>query len=210
MNRLSGLLSNVKPGLRFLISGAIAAVISTIIFTVIHDLFISDIWFSLVMMSIAAVACGVCLSWSYIFLFKLATVKTWIQYNLIYDLMLMLLGLVSVLVFEPITTVAAAIAANEPPTELILKALPMTALFTLLMAIVINQLYGRTWRLFGIILITCIILVSLLGLNVSAIGLVSFAGSSIFLIFKLFLLILVLNIVFVAVFILLERKTLLN
>ncbi len=49
-------------------------------------------------------------------------------------------------------------------------------------------------------------LVILRGLNVSAIGLVYIPGGSVYLIVELFGLILVINVVYVAVFIALERK----
>jgi len=195
---------------KLLFSGAIAGAISTILFTIIHHILISDIWFSIGIMLIAGVLCGVCMAWSYKQCFGSLTILNWLKYNTLYTILIMLLGLVSVIVFEPITTVAAAIAANKPPTELIMKALPMTAVYTLFMAITVHQIYDGNRKYFGVILINCIILVALLGLNVSSIGLVSFAGSSLFLIVKLFLLILVLDVFFVTTFILLERKTFLH
>ena len=109
----------------------------------------------------------------------------------------MLLGLISIIVYDPITTVAAAIAANEPPLELIGNALPMTLIFTCLMAIVISMIYQASFSNFFIILITCFVVVGLLGLNISIIGLVSFSGSTVYLILKLFLLVLTINTVYV-------------
>jgi hypothetical protein len=194
-----------KSRLRYIITGAISGIISTLLFTIIHHIFISDIWFSIVIMLAAGIFCGACVAWCYSQLDCRKSLWSWIRYNLLFDILLMLLGLVSVLVFEPITTVAAAIAANGPPNALIKQALPLTAVYTLLMSIIIHQLYGKKWKDFGLIFLTCIIVVTLLGLNISVIGLVSFAGSSIFLIIKLFVLILVINTSYVSVFALFEK-----
>jgi Mg2+/citrate symporter len=55
---------------RFLLSGVIAGAASTLVFTAIHHLFISNIWFSLLPMLIAGALCGLCLAWSYGRLFR--------------------------------------------------------------------------------------------------------------------------------------------
>lgn len=82
-----------------------------------------------------------------------------------------LLGAASVLIFEPVTTLVALVTFNSPPTELIDQAMPMTIAFTLGMAVLITWLYGRSIRTFPAVLIICAVLVTLLGLNFSAIGL---------------------------------------
>jgi hypothetical protein len=121
--------------------------------------------------------------------------------------MFVLLGGVSVLVFEPVTTIAALVAANAPPDHLFRQAMPLTIVFTLLMAAAIGKLYARNWSHYAAILLTCSVLVMLLGLNVSAIGLVSIPRSSLYLIVELMGLIVALNIAFAVVFAGLERRT---
>ena len=103
-------------------SGAISGIISTFIFTIIHDIFISDIWYSFFIMAIAGIICGVCISISYGLLFKKPSIGSWFRYNLIFIAMFLLLGVASVLIFEPITTVAALMQANDRPDELINQA----------------------------------------------------------------------------------------
>jgi hypothetical protein len=112
-------------------SGAVAGALSAFAFAIIHDVFISDIWFSLVMMMVAAALCGVCIGWSYGLLVEAPSVGSWLRYNMLYVAMFVLLGAASVLVFEPVTTIAVLVAANEPPGELIRQAMPMTVVFTL-------------------------------------------------------------------------------
>lgn len=191
---------------RFLWSGAAAGAASAFVFTIIHDLFISDIWFSVLFMMIAGAVCGLCLGWTYNLLFEAPSIGSWVRYNLLYVAMFGLLGAVSVLVYEPVTTMAAVVTANAPPNDLFAQAMPLTVGFTVAMSLFVNGLYGRSWWHFAAILLTCTLLVLLLGLNVSAIGLVYIPSSSVYLIAELFGLILVLNVVYVAVFIAFERK----
>jgi hypothetical protein len=71
-------------------------------------------------------------------------------------------------------------------------------------------LHRRNWLRAGAVLLTCTVLVLLLGLNVSAIGLVTIPRGSVYLVAELFGLILALNVVYMAVFIGLERKSLIS
>ena len=191
-------------------SGAIAGALAALAFAVIHDIFISDIWFSLLIMMGAGAICGLCIGWSYALLTKVPSIGSWWRYNMLYVALLALLGIISVLVFEPTTTMAALIEANAPPDKLIGQALPMTALFTLLSAVLISLLYRQSWRHFGVILLTCILLILFLGLNVSVIGLVAIPRGSLYLVLEFFGLIMAINVVYAAVFTVLERKCLLK
>lgn len=202
--------ANYTDNGRLAVSGAIAGAVSAFVFTIIHDIFISDIWFSLVMMLVAGALCGLCVSWSYALLVDVPSLRGWLGYNLLYVGMFILLGLVSVLIFEPVTSMAAVVAANAPPDELIGQALPLTAVFTLAMAVLISLLFGRSRVQFAVVLLTCVVLVLLLGLNVSVIGLVNIPRGSLYLVLEMFGLIIVLNVVYAAVFTVLERKSLLR
>jgi nitrate reductase gamma subunit len=110
-----------------------------------------------------------------------------------------------VLFFEPLTTMAAVVTLNGPPTALIDQAMPMTIVFTLGMAVLITLLYGRSLTKFFAVLLTSAVLVALLGLNVSAIGLVDIPSGSLAVIAELFGLIVALNAVYVIVYVVLER-----
>ena len=90
---------------RSLAAGAIAGATSAITFTALHQLIISNIWFSLVPMLVAGAVCGACLAWSYGCLFAQPSASTWWWYNLAYVALLALLGLTSIALFEPITTI---------------------------------------------------------------------------------------------------------
>jgi hypothetical protein len=191
-------------------SGAIAGALSAFAFAVIHYIFISDIWFSLVMMMVAGALCGSCIAWSYALLNKAPSAASWWTYNMLYVALLALLGVVSILVFDPTTTMAALVAANAPPDQLIGQALPLTAVFTLFAAVLICLLYRASWRHFGVVLVTCTFLIALLGLNVSVLGLVSIPRGSLYLVMEFFGLIFFINVVYATLFMVLERRFLLR
>jgi hypothetical protein len=195
---------------RYVRSGAVAGAVSAFTFVIIHHLVISNIWFSLPLMMVAGAICGLCVGWTYGLLFDGPSAGSWLRYNMLYVAMFVLLGAVSVLVYEPVTTIAALVLADEPPDELFRQAMPMTVLFTLAAATLLSLLYGRRWTHYLSILLTCTILVLLLGLNVSTIGLVDIPSGSVYLVIELFALILALNLVYAAMFIALERKTLIS
>ena len=158
-------------------------------------------------MVVAGVVCGLCIGWSYGVVTEQAAYRSWILFNVSF-VMLFALGAAPVLVFEPTTTIAFLIEEDEPPGDLIAQALPMTLAFTAVAAVAISILFGRTWAHFGAVLVTSIVLVALLGLNVSVIGLVDIPTDSLYLIAELFGLILLLDLVLAVVFVILERKTL--
>jgi hypothetical protein len=76
------------------------------------------------------------------------------------------------------------------------------------MAVLITLLYGRSWVKFMAVLLTCIVLVALMGPNVSAIGLVTIPVGALYRIAEMFALIVALNVVYVVVFMALERRRL--
>lgn len=221
-DELKGLQYNDRQVMRYLWkytrSGAVAGAVSAFTFAAIHHIFISDIWFSLPFMMAAGALCGLCIGWSFALVVAHPSIGSWLRYNALYVAMLLLLGLASVIVYEPVTTIAALIEANEPPGELFGQAFPMTLVFTLASSITISLLYARSWRrhdqhqaaYYGAILLTCTVLVLLLGLNVSALGLVDIPRGSLFLVAELFGLIVAITAVYAAVFIALERKHLTN
>jgi hypothetical protein len=187
------------------LAGALSGMVSTLVFTIVHDIFISNIWFMFLPMLVAGALCGTWVSWSYGFLVATPSKRGWLLYNLIYVALFGLLGMASVLFFEPVTTMAAVVTLNGPPTELIDQAMPMIIAFTMGMAAIITLLYARSITKFLAVLLTCTVLVALLGLNISAIGLVAIPSGSLLVIFELFGLIVVLNTIYMMGFLILER-----
>lgn len=200
-------LSETRQALgRCIRSGAVAGAISAAVFALVHDLMISDIWSSIWMLMAAGAICGAGLGWTYGLLFEAPSVGSWIRYNLIYLILFVVLAVVSLLVFEPITTAAEVLASDEPPNDLFAEALPVSAAFTLAAAALIGWRYGRAWTDYLAVLLTCAVLVLLLGLNVAIIGLVEVPSSAVHLIVEMFFLIVALNAVFAGAYVALERN----
>ena len=185
-------------------SGAVAGAVSTFVFTGVHHIFISNIWFSFPFMLVAGVLCGASIAWSYALLSRRSSVRGWLGYNLVYVLVLILLGATSALLFEPVVSMAALMQAGGPPGALIAQALPMTLVFTLLAAVAITLLYGRNLKHFGAVLLATTVLVLLLGLNISALGLVSIPRGSFYLVAEFLALVVLLDLVYAAAFAALE------
>ena len=171
---------------RFVVVGAIAGSLSALIFTAIHQLIISSIWFALPAMLIAGALCGTCLAWSYLSVADSISASTWLGYNLLYLVMFVALGAVSVVVFDPITTIAALLQTDEPPGELIGRALPMTGAFTIATAVALSGLYRPSWYGVFTLLVTTTVLVLFLGLNISILGLVDVASGQVFVLAETF------------------------
>jgi hypothetical protein len=169
---------------RLVVPGAAAGALAALTFAAVHAAWITDIWFSLVPMMLAGAACGATIGWSYGRLFE-PSIRTWLGYSASYVIALAILGLASVVIFEPRTTMAELFALDGPPADLIGDALPLTITFTLGTAMVLSALFGRTLAAFGAILVTCSVLMALLGLDVSVIGLIQIPTSSLYLVVEL-------------------------
>jgi hypothetical protein len=194
---------------RAVLSGALAGAVSVVVFTAVHEWLISDIWNTLLPMMVAGALCGVTVAWSYARLFgrRLST-ASWAGYNALYVGLLVLLGLVSVLVFEPIVSAAELLEiGGAPPPELFRSAMPLTIVFILLSTVGIGRRWGRSVLDYLSVLLACATVVVLLGINLSILGLVQFTSGSLPLLGMTYGLVVVLNAVFAAAFLGLERKS---
>lgn len=71
-------------------SGAIAGGVSVFIFTVIHQILISNIWFSFPIMLMAGGVCGLCLGWSYALVVVSYSISSWLKYTGLYVAMMVI------------------------------------------------------------------------------------------------------------------------
>jgi hypothetical protein len=195
-----------SPG-RLLLPGAAAGAGSALAFTALHHLLISDIWFSLPLMLGAGALSGLCLAWSYGVLFGAPRAASWWLYNGVWVALLVLLGVASFVVYEPVTTMAAVMAAGgAPPAELLRQATPLTVGFTLAATAGLSLLWARRPLQVVSLLATTTVIVALLGINVSALGLVQLDGSALFLLAEMLVLVMALLFGFAGLFHLLERR----
>jgi hypothetical protein len=161
-----------------------------------HQLLISPIWFAVVAMLVAGAVSGICLAWSYAVAVRNRSVRGWIRYNMLYVAILIALGAVSLVAFEPVTSIAQLLKSNEPPRALIGQAMPLTVLFTLSSAILLTLLYRPGWRGALAIFVTTLVIVLFLGLNISILGLVFVPRSALYVIGEVVALIVVLALVY--------------
>lgn len=157
----------VEPGLAI---GAVAGGLTVLGFTILHDLVISDIWFSLVPMLIAGVICGLCLAWSYRSTTGSRSAARWYGYNASYLLILMALGAVSLVVLEPRFTIAELMVADDPLGDLLPPAVPLLIVGPLVGTAITWALFGRNRGSIVPILVTQYIIGFLLGHNLAALG----------------------------------------
>jgi hypothetical protein len=191
---------------RFPLTGAAAGAVSALVFMVVHELLISDIWFSLLPMLLSGALCGGAVAWTYSLLFPHPTFSGWLGYNLVYVAVLVAMGLVSLVIYEPVATAASLIAGGGAPTELIRRATPLSLLSIVLAAALIHRLWGRGVGQFLALLLSCTLVILLLGLNVSVLGLVEFDSHGWVLVSYTYALTLLLNSVYLGTFAGMERR----
>lgn len=179
--------------------GAVAGVISALTFTVVHQVIISSIWFALPAMLGAGAVCGASLAWSYGLVTRDPSGSTWLRYNVLFLAMFIVLGVASIIRFEPITTIAALLQTKEPPTELIGQALPMTGVFIVMFAALLAAVYRPRWPGALSLLTTTAVMVVFLGLNISILGLVDVPSSQFRVLGETFGLLVALTTVYVAI-----------
>ena len=189
-------------------AGAIAGAVSAVVFTVVHDLTISNIWWMLGPMVVAGAISGLCIAWTFGRLFQRGSIATWVGYNAVYLAMFGALAATSVIVFEPVTTMAAISAAGGPVDDLIVRALPLTGVFTLVTTGLLGGSLARRWSDYLRLLLTITVLMVFLGLNVSVLGLVEFSGGSLLPVVVFLGLIVLLDLVFAVVFAALQWRRL--
>ena len=169
----------------YVIKGAVAGVVSTLAFAAVHAAFISDIWHSAGPMSVAGAICGASVAGSFRVLRHHPSLRAWLLYNAAFVSLFVLLGAASVMLYEPVTTIPALVAADAPPTHLFGTVTPLMAAFTFASAALITLAFG-SWPHVGPVVLTVALLMVVLGSNVSVMGLVEIPGSSTYVVATLF------------------------
>jgi hypothetical protein len=186
-------------------SGATAGLVSVVVFTWVHDLFISDIWEMLPVMAMAGAICGVCLTWSYRTLVPRPSPRSWAGYVGAFIVMFWLLAVASVAVFEPVTTMVEVLEAGGPVDHLFGTALPLSAGFAVGFALFLVWRFGEGWAGLGQALVASAVLMLFLGMNVSVVGLVDIPVEGWYLVAELLGLIVALGVVFGMAVVLIDR-----
>ncbi len=155
-----------------LLAGATAGAASTAVFTVLHQIFISAIWWMFPVMLVAGAVCGACLAWCYSELVPGPSPRSWAWFTAMWTVMFGLLALASSAFYEPIITMAEMLESTGGNPIPISETLGLMIPFTLAWAGLVTWRYGAGWRGFGVVVASTTVLMLLLGFNVSTMGLV--------------------------------------
>lgn len=154
------------------LQGAVSGGLTTLAFVLLHDLWISDIWFNLGPMLLAGALCGLAIVWGYTKAVPAHSSARWFAYNGWLAGLLVALGVASFAVLDPRFTMAEAMAMDDALAELIPPALPLMITATLVGTLLLWFAYGRRRAALAPILVTQVLLVFLVGHNLAILGLV--------------------------------------
>ncbi len=165
----------------FVVAGALAGIISVVVFAAVHAMTISDIWFSLPIMAIAGALVGTALAWSYQVMGNAMRVSRWLAYSGSYLGLLVTLGVGSLIVYEPVSTMRllTGVMGLQEADRLVGEALPLMIVLTVAGSATLTLLFGRSWWHFFPNLLTMILVMALVGSNVVIIGLIELDSSAI-------------------------------
>ena len=152
--------------------GAAAGVLATLAFTVLHDLWISDIWATFAPMLMAGALSGLSLAWSYSTVPGADSPRRWLGYNAVHVGLLLTLGVVSLAVLDPIMSMAEIMASADPLGDVLPSAVPLMVAAVVVGTGVVWMAYGRRPRSLAPMLVTQAMLVFFIGHNLAILGLV--------------------------------------
>lgn len=153
-------------------------------FTVVHDIWIADIWFNVVPMVVSGAACGASIVWSYRQGVSAHSWRKWLEYNGACALLLIGLGAVSFLVFEPRFAMAELIDAEDALSRLLPPAMPLIGGGTAVATIALWTMFGRRQSALLPILTTQALLMFLVGHNLAILGLVDIPTDQLYRVFE--------------------------
>ncbi len=152
--------------------GALCGLVVVLGFTVVHNVFISDIWFNLGPMLFAGALCGLCLVWSYRKGVAEHSTAAWFRYASLYAAEMVTLGAVSLLVLRPRFTMAELMVADDAFERLLPPSIPLMIGAMVVGTIAIWSYNGRRPAALLPILLAQVLLVFLLGHQFAFLGLV--------------------------------------
>lgn len=152
--------------------GALSGAVVVLGFTVVHNVFISDIWFNVGPMLFAGALCGFCIAWSYRKGVADHSTAAWFRYAGLYAVEMVTLGAVSLVVLRPRWTMEELLVAEDAFERLMPPAVPLMVGAMLVGTIMVWLHCGRRWAALVPILVTQVLLVFLLGHQFAFLGLV--------------------------------------
>lgn len=159
-------------------------------------------------MAMAGAISGLCLACTYRRFVSIPSVGSWVRYNATYLGLFALIPPVSVLMLDPVITIAEASNADGPLDDLLVEALPLTVASVIGIALVVTLLFGSLRSDFGPALAASVVLMLFLGLNLTIMGLVEFSAADSGVILGFMGLVVFIGVVFMVTVIGIEWRTL--
>ena len=154
--------------------------VSMAAFAVVHYLTISDIWFSLPIMAPLGAVVGAMLAWTFRVMGGPGRVGRWLAYCSCHLAVLISLGVVSLLVYEPVSNMRllTGVLGIQEADRLVGEALPLLAVFTVVGSVAVTAIFGRAkWHVIPNLVTTALVM-AFLGSNVVIIGLIELDTSA--------------------------------
>lgn len=167
-----------------ILSGALAGGITTLAFTMVHGIWIANIWFNVVPMVLAGAGCGAAIVWSYRKSVASHAWSKWLAYNGACALLLLGLGAASFLVFEPRFTMAELIDSDDALARVLPPAMPLIGAGTVVGTFALWLMFGRGTLALLSILTTQALLMFLVGHNLAILGLVDIPTDQLYRVFE--------------------------
>lgn len=152
--------------------GALSGGLVVFGFTVVHALFISDIWFNIGPMLFAGALCGFCIVWSYRKGAAAHSTAAWFRYAGLYAAEMIALGAVSLAVLRPHFTMAELMVADDAFERLLLPSMPLMIGAIVVGTMLVWLYFGRRWSALIPVVVTQVLLVFFLGHQFAFLGLV--------------------------------------
>ena len=159
-----------------MLDGGLSGGLTVLVFTLVHDLWISDIWFNLGPMVLSGALCGLAIVWSYNTAVSPQSTRRWFVFNGVLVGLLVALGGMSFVVLDPKFTMAEAMAMEDALAELIPPALPLMIGAILVGTVLVWIGYGRKATALVPAFVVQVLLVFLVGHNLAILGLVELSG----------------------------------
>ncbi len=156
--------------------GAASGTITVLLFTLLHALLISDIWFNVVPMMVAGAVCGASLVWSYRAAVADHAPRRWLAYVGACSGLLITLGIVSLVVLEPRFTMTDLVDNDEALGLLLPPALPLMGAATVVGTGLLWLWLGRRPRALVPLLVSQLLLVFFVGHNLAILGLIEMSS----------------------------------
>jgi hypothetical protein len=152
--------------------GALSGAVVVFGFTVVHDVFITNIWFNVGPMLFAGALCGFCIVWSYRKGLADHSTAAWISYASLYAFEMIALGVVSLAVLRPRFSMAELMVADDAFERLLLPSMPLMIGAMVVGTILVWLYCRRRWAALAPIFVTQVLLVFFLGHQFAFLGLV--------------------------------------